>query len=297
VIGEFAQNADMRSILKSLLLITAVALVAAVWMQQRAQRDLRAVVTELRPHALLRYQRLLAWPPGEWRLEDVTVEPVGEWRERLAMPVGARIAIARLQLRPPASDQEQHWQLTADDVLWPVPAGMPGAEVLASAGHTLLRGSLHADAVWTPAQGTFTVDLQAAIANAGQLDAGLSIIAGAAFPAPVHTGTTLRGAHLHWQDHGLLGSLKSTLALREQLPVRRWEQQQMQALERRAAAGDWRWSADDRDALRSIIRDPARLRLQLAPPSPVRLDDLSLYTPGDYWALLGVQLDAGADQP
>ena len=69
MIGEFAQNADMRSILKSLLLITAVALVPAEWVAAFA-RD--CALAKARGETLLNAEAVYGITPDgdEFRYTD-----------------------------------------------------------------------------------------------------------------------------------------------------------------------------------------------------------------------------------
>lgn len=286
----------MRSFVKWLLILLLALALGMAWLQHRTQTELRTLVTALRPQALLRYERVLAWPPGTWRLQQVTLEPVGAWRERLGMAVGERLQADTAQLHPPARGLNA-WRFQADGLRWRLPDGLAGTSALAEAGYQTVRGHLDGVLVWQPVNRAVQLSLTARLDQAGVLDLELRGLAGPDFPAPVTRGTTLHSAQLRWRDAGLLPALKQTLALQAQLPPRRWEQQQLQALAQQAEQAGWRWSPNDQQALRTILRAPVGFTLTLNPTAPVRLDDLPLYAPDDRWALLGLTLAPGVPTP
>lgn len=292
--GSLECGMRMTRGLTFLLLLLAAAALSAGWLQQRARASVAELITTLRPHLLLRYDQLIAWPPGGVRLIGVTLEPVGAWRTRLALPVGFRLEAEELMLLPlPSTDAgpvELQFQLRGLSAT--VPREHPHYALLADSGHDRFTGTLTAQLQWQPDRRQFVLDGDLQSLGVGRLDMAVALTAGPRFPAPVMDGTTLQHLALTWRDHGLLRDVKQTLALRQQAPLRRWELDLLRELDSTARQQAWAWQPEDAAALRGFIREPDALSVTLAPLTPVRLDNLPLYAPGDYWGLLGVQLTA-----
>lgn len=281
----------LRSLLRVLVIAIGVSAAGGYWLHQRATTSMAALITELRPHALLRYERLMAWPGGRVDLYDVTLEPVGSWRPTLGLPIGYRVAADQVRLKPQsASAPDRAMRISVRQLQAEVVGSGPVATALGDS--TIGRVELTTDATlrWQAGPRQLDVEVNGHWPQRATVSTALSLIAGPDFPAATPNGNAVIRLAVRIDDLGLADAVKQGAALRARLPVSAWEQRTIQDLARRAQSERWTWSPESAEALYRSIRAPQSLQIELSPLNPARLDLLSLYAPGDRWALLGAEI-------
>ena len=275
--------------IRVLVVVVMLAFTWTGWLQHRAAQEVATWITTLRPHVLVRYEHLRAWPGQAIQLHHVTLGPVGSWREGLGLSVGYRVRAAQLNWgQADAATGERTVQL--DGLTVPL-EGLPEhlALPLQRSGFESLTGALHLVAQ-PPLNGLpwhWTLAWQGDMGLTARL--GVRFEAGPAFPAFTLQGMTLVDATLRVDDaQGVLDRIQYSAALASRRPVKAWADATVQRLLHAAAAADWMPPPSLVTTLERGLRAPQSFVLKVAPPAPVRLDQVHLYASEDRWALLGV---------
>jgi hypothetical protein len=278
--------------IRALIFVAVLTLVGMGWLHHRASQAVAAQITALRPHVLVRYEGLRAWPAQPIELQGVTLEPVGSWRDGFGLPIGYRLRAETLVWRDADVATGQR-TLQLEGLQMPVD-GLPEkwSLPLQRAGFNTLTGLLQVEQQpplgGLPWQWTLTWRTNEGVT--ARLTSRFE--AGPDFPAFTLKGMTLVDAALTIDDRGdVLNRLQHSEALAARLTVNAWADATSQrVLSRLAEAG---WTLPDRLAttLQRGLREPQSFSLTMAPPAPARLDQVNLYTADDRWTLLGVDAE------
>lgn len=274
------------------LLAVMMAVGYGAWLHHRATEHVAALITQLRPHVLLRYETLSAWPWRDVRLHQVMLEPVGSWREGLNLPVGYRLNAAELRWRRPDA-------VTGDSGInllglrvpvegWPAAAATP----LQRTGIDHIDGDLQLQ-LTPPLRGApWQVTAQWRTDHDLILSATATASVGPRFPALDPTETLLLSAQLEVEDRGLLTRVQQSEALASRRSVDAWADKALSDIEHSTQQAEWPLSDAVLANLESLLQRPRSFTVHLTPPAPARLAKLNLYAPSDRWPLLGLTLEA-----
>lgn len=273
------------------LLVVIAGVGYSAWLHHRATQRVAALITELRPHVLLRYESLSALPWQALTLNGITLEPVGSWREGLNLPVGYRLNAAELQWRGPEA-VTGHSAVTLVGLRVPV-AGWPTtmATPLQRAAINHIDGNLQLEITPPLSEGPWQLsalwqtDLDVSVSGR------ISVNVGPEFPALSPSETLLVNAQLAIDDRGLLSRLQQSEALAARRSVGAWADRVLGDLERRAEQREWPLPDSALATMESLLQQPRSFTVTLSPPVPTRLDQLNLYAPNDRWTLLGLTLN------
>lgn len=280
-----------HALLRWVLVLLVIGAAYGGFLMQRAQQQVAGWVALLRPHALLRYERLIAWPGGRIDLHDVRLEPVGSWRTALGWPVGHRLEAQRLRIEALEAPGARGFRLEASGLTVAVTGNGPLTRVLSDAGITRFEGTATLRYEVEPA-GRHALALDLRWPGQGRLAGELLWLPGPRWPEASLEGLSLVRADLGYHDEGLILALKTGAALRAREPLPVWVQRQAAELDALARRERWTWDAESADLVYALLREPRSVRLRLDPLRPVRLDHLGLYARGDWWQLLGAELRA-----
>ncbi|MGH8456690.1 MAG: hypothetical protein ACRETW_11650 [Stenotrophobium sp.] len=262
-----------------------------------------AFVYKARPWAIIRYQRQLPFLWGGGRAWGLDIEPAGDLRRLLGVPIGYHFTVDELRvhqlslnpdgtlallkfslmgLRAPVLET-QSTKFIVNDQWW------RAVPTLSELGIQELRLDADVTLRYDPATQSLRCAVNLLAPNLGNLYLDQDYGAGSEVFDGVFKNIALRSLTLEYADLGWLRQVKELLAQRNRMDTDAFEIATITSLGQYAIMQKWKWDDASEEALRHFVRDPSYGRLTLSPVYDVMLQNLRLYAPGDWFGLLAAR--------
>lgn len=294
---------------------------AKLYVQNKAEQDLDALLTQARPFVDVKYERVVATIKGELRAEDVTIQlpqfddPVvidsvgvltpgflfllGFDRQELELPEYLGVEVTGLRARPDADFlrtlDELHEAQAAALELTPADhcAGTYGLTTAALQRLGYRELVVDFNASFRSVDGRLVMDFGAEVENMYAFDVELTL-EGVADPTAMARGARplLVGARLDYFDRSLNGRIaKHCAAL--QVAHEDVIAAQLREIQNIARQQGVELDAPLMEPYTDFLLGKQRFTLTAAPPKPVDLTRVSLYKPSDVPNLLNLMAESG----